>query len=1044
MKNTSYFNCLILTLSLLMTIASGASAAAVSVERWVSKGTFQMGGSDYILLQISGGTMDQTGKVTQLRSYEDRLIVAPHTAKARAFLNAAPDSWFLNHPWHYWDPAGPPPPLGYNLPSGLQVISSHPHDEINRRYDVVGPVSTGTLKFQLEPQDVDCSEAGSFSMKFYVIASPVPLTYQWYRVLTSGEAEPYGGTWDSLIGTSDTLGGILLGHEVSRSYYVEISDGKKKVRSRTAKVLRRVGGHQDIVTATGTSSISGRVWHDDNLNDVDDNEPGVAGVEVTLGNTTIAARAITDASGAYVFHNVSPGAYAVKWRFSENYHVARPYIGGDPTRDCDAHSASTLISVPSSGGAISQESGPISVTAGSAVHHIDLGLFEKPKLSLTEPARLVSETDEDVFVEFEYQLSKPLRYTPLVLYFRTWSPSKGGATRLMDFRQEDIVFTTIPAGSTTGVVRFAIVGDNLDEPAELFYIEPDQFLNKEHIFRGDKPAATTVLIHDDDDPPVDPDAIMREYYTPQGNRILTSGMADYNTGASLFWEPAPEISTNGLPSFKVGPATGLIAHSLLTSVDAKGPRTISFEWKMSGGPQDVMTVFTQDPAIQYTEANPPVILAQLSGDTGWHGVTVNVPENHIFNINIGKLTLESNPIRGWVRNLDLGGADPVNVAPQPESLALDGLEDLQKPAPKAERILGVPSQNSSGVYIVSAEAGTGGASLAGSVSNFSVSTQGLLTGKVTVGGKAVAVRGSFDELGKFSARFPAPGGGSAALFLQMQTEVTDGSVEITGAFEDGTGQRISLVAQKPFKWTAKVNPCPYAGKYSLILPQRANGAPHLPSGEGYAAMIIDAVGKVTFAGALGDGAAFTASSSISPSGRIPLHKLLYGNKGSLTGVLFIRDVPDVSDLDGKLRWLKPANPKASLHKDGFDTELTALGSTYDPALRPPLDSLAGAGPWTLRFEISGGDFIQTPAAVETQLSVKGTSASLIEKAPPQGQRSQHLLRGKASLATGAVSFTYEDKLLKTKVSGRGLIFQKQNTMTGFVVGKPAIGSFVAY
>ncbi len=1034
--------------------AAGATPPAVSIEKWQNLGEYELHYGDgrvehWVWIKVMQGTMDLTGKVNVTHTYESAIEIRPETANARAFLTAAPDSWFLNHPWFYWDIESPPPPLGYNLPRGLQVLSSHEHDQSSRRYDVVGPVKSGTLKFQMEPQDVVCREIApgfwGFELEVYVLSSPVPLTIQWFRLLPNGVKDPMGIP-TSMIGIHDSLHGILANDEASRTYLVEISDGSKTITSRAAKVLRRAGGHEDIVSTSG-GNIRGSVWHDSNLNDVDDGEPGVKGIEVALLNASgrkIIASATTDLGGAYAFHNVPPGSYRVNWRFSENYHVARPYIGGDASSDCDAEFASSLINAPTSG-PISQDSGLIEISGSETVNDIDLGLFEKPKLTFTELAEVAIEGDSDILIEVAFKLSKPLRYTPLTLHFKTWSQPRDGATRLVDYRQENVSSTTIPAGETEGFVRFTIVGDNLTEaPMEHFFIEPDQLLNKDHIFRVQKPSVHHVAIVDDDVKLPDPKDVVREYKTGFGNRILTGGTADFSTGAPLFFVEAPEIAVNGLPAFKAGPANGLIAHAVLTAPDAKGPRNVSFDWKFSGGPEDVMMVFTQDLNTQYDESNAPEPIAMLSGVTGWQSVSFAVPEGHVINLNMGKLTFETNSIEGWIRNLDLGGPDSPDTAPQPEALALDGLEEAQEPAPKEDRALGVPSQNSSGVYAGVTETSAGGADQAGGISNLSVSAKGAVTGKAVVGGKAVKVRGSFDELGKFSTELAGNNDATATLLLQMQTEVTSGAVEIAGTLLDDAGNGASLTAQKPVKWIKNIHPCPYEGRYSLILPQRTSGAPHLPTGEGFAAIVIGPTGKVTFSGVLGDGTPFTVASSITPAGRIPLQKRLYGNKGSLSGILQIRDMPGVSDLDGKLRWVKPANPKAKLHKDGFDTEVTSLGSIFNPAQRPPFDGLTGAGPWLINVELSGGDFIKAPIGLETQLSVKGKTATLREKAPPQGQKAYLLIRGKASLATGAVSFTYEDKFLKKKVTCRGLIFQKQNTLTGFISGKAATGSFVAY
>ena len=1052
-------------------LAQYAEAASVRVQRWKDLGTHEWnwGGGfveSYVALEISRGTMDHTGNLTVTHTYEDgrAILVNEHSTKARAFIAETQGEWFVEDYWNPLLPGESPPPVGFNIPRGLEVLSSHEHDYSNWRYDVVAPVPAGTLRFQLEPQDVVCQPNGSFEMSVWVVSSPMPLTVQWFRLYPSGLGEAVGNP-ENLFGSSDSFFGILAAKEVSRTYLVKVSNGSKTIISKAVKVRRTVGGNEDIVGSDEDgdgATIRGRVWEEITVNDIDDGEPGIRGIEVSLvleyyADETLAdliakevvGRATTDVDGSYVFYKVKPTTaacrYRVNWRFGEDYHVARPYIGGNVAVDCDAEFASSLIPVPTTG-PISMDSGKLAVVSGQQVGDIDLGLFEKPRLFFVETAHTAIEGDSDILIEVAFELSKPLRYTPLTLYFRTYNRPQGrAATRLVDYWQENVTSCTVPAGETSGVVRFTIVGDNINElPSEDFDIEPDQFANNRHIMRVQNPGSHQVIIADDDPSPSQPKDMVREYASGYGNRILTSGYADFSTSAPMFWEWAPEFSTNGKPSFKAGPANGLIAHAVLTAPTARGPRTVSFDWRMSGTTEDVMMVFTQDLNVQYDEGNAPTPIAQISGVTGWQSVSFNVPDGHVINLSIFKGEFTDTFIEGWVRNLDLGGPDSPDTEPQPESLELAGLEEIQKPAPKPSRALGVPSQNSSGVYAGVVESSTGGVDQTGAVGNIAVSPKGAVSTTVMVGGRSVPMRGSFNDTGKLSSQLTGKNGAGATVFLQMQTEVTSGGVEVVGTLFDDSGNGGSVTAQKPVKWVAKINPCPYAGRYNLILPQRANGAPHMPTGEGFASILISATGKVTVSGVLGDGTPFTAASSVTTAGRIPLQKRLYANKGSLAGVLQIREVPNVSDIDGKLRWVKPANPKAKLHKEGFDIGVTSLGSFHDPSLRPPLHGLSGVGPWLIHIEFAGGDFIRRPIGLESQFSVKGAMATLKEKVPPQGQKAFHLIRGTANLTTGSVIFTYEDKYAKKKVTCRGLIFQKQGTFTGFLTGKEAMGSFVAY
>ena len=1056
--NHPILNCLrqpLLLLFLFLGLVPAVGAASVKVTMWKNLGNVDYTRDGKVVetrthVEVTRGTMDHTGKVTVTHTFlDDRNFVLGKRPKAHAFLAAKPGVWFVEDYWNPLLPAESPPPVGYNIPRGLQVLSSHEHDYSNWRYDVVGPAAAGTLRFQLEPQDAVCRPDGSFELSVWVVSAPISLAVQWFRVLPSGE-QVAQGPYTPMFGSSHNFYGTLAPGEVSRTYLVKVSNGSKIITSKLAKVRRTAGGHEDFVDATEGAAeggtICGRVWEEITVNDIDNGEPGVPGIEVILlgGGNTPLARATTDANGNYCFRGLPPGSsYKVRWITGEQYHVARPYIGSNREIDCDAEFASSLINAPTHG-ALSTDSGTVSVTVGQGGGHVDLGLFEKPTLTFLEPSRVVIESDQDQIIEIPFKLSKPLRYTPLTLYFRTFSFPQDGATRLVDYRQENVTSTTVPAGATNGVLRFTIIGDDVSEAPETFFIEPDDLQNSNHIKRTGKSSNHRVSIVDDDVPLPAAGALFKEYRTAFGNRILTGGTSDFSTGAPMFWEMIPPSNPPGKPAFKFGPARGLIAHAVLTAPDARGPRTVSFDWVMSGTQEDIMMVFTQDLNVRYTEANAPTPIAEIRGNTGTRRVSFNVPDGHVINLSIWKGEITNTTIFGVVSNLDLGGPDSPKSEAQPETLALTGLDEIQKPAPKPARALGLPAQNGSGVYAGVVETGQGGADLAGGVSSIAVTSKGQFTTRVNFRGRTVPLRGTFSESGKFSTSVTGRDGSVGTLFLQMQTDVSSGGAEVVGTLSDDVGNTGKILAQKPVGWVPGINPCPFAGRYNLLLPQRAGGAPHLPTGDGFAQIVIGSTGMVTISGILGDGTSFVAASSVTPSGRIPLQTRLYANQGSLSGVLQIRDVPGVSDIDGKLRWVKPANARAIMHKEGFDTSVTALGSFHNPLLRPPLGGLTGTGPWLINVELAGGDFLKVPLPMEVQLSVRGSTAILKEKDPPPGGRTMIFIRGSANLTTGSVAFLYEDKTTRRKAICRGLIFQKQGNFAGFMTGNTAMGSFVSY
>jgi uncharacterized repeat protein (TIGR01451 family) len=92
------------------------------------------------------------------------------------------------------------------------------------------------------------------------------------------------------------------------------------------------------------------VWLDQNGNGVQDGEPGVPNVKVTLYNALsdepvlhngTALTDLTDASGLYLFENLPPGNYYVvfdKTTLPAGYVITQPNLGGDDAKDSDGDS----------------------------------------------------------------------------------------------------------------------------------------------------------------------------------------------------------------------------------------------------------------------------------------------------------------------------------------------------------------------------------------------------------------------------------------------------------------------------------------------------------------------------------------------------------------------------------------------------------------------------------------------------------------------------------------------------------------------------------
>ena len=120
------------------------------------------------------------------------------------------------------------------------------------------------------------------------------------------------------------------------------------------------------------------VWNDLNGNGVQDSgEPGVPNVTVQLLNCsgTMLAQTTTDAGGLYLFANLSPGGYRVRFVPPVGYGFTTPNAGLDDARDSDANAATGV-------------SDCATVLAGQTNRTVDAGVFRQspPGLLLIKSA----------------------------------------------------------------------------------------------------------------------------------------------------------------------------------------------------------------------------------------------------------------------------------------------------------------------------------------------------------------------------------------------------------------------------------------------------------------------------------------------------------------------------------------------------------------------------------------------------------------------------------------------------------------------------------
>jgi hypothetical protein len=132
-------------------------------------------------------------------------------------------------------------------------------------------------------------------------------------------------------------------------------------------------------------ALEGRLFCDENDNSVDDAEPGVGGVTVTLfaaDGLTVLATTTTAADGSYAFTGLAAGDYVVGFPTSVDGKVlVDANQGGDDTVDSDASQTTG-------------KTGPVTVVAGQTTKDVDAGV-EDPGTAALSGRVFCDENDND-------------------------------------------------------------------------------------------------------------------------------------------------------------------------------------------------------------------------------------------------------------------------------------------------------------------------------------------------------------------------------------------------------------------------------------------------------------------------------------------------------------------------------------------------------------------------------------------------------------------------------------------------------------------------
>jgi uncharacterized delta-60 repeat protein len=302
--------------------------------------------------------------------------------------------------------------------------------------------------------------------------------------------------------------------------------------------------------------------------------------------------------------------------------------------------------------------------------------------------------------------------------------------------------------------------------------------------------------------------------------------------------------------------------------------------------------------------------------------------------------------------------------------------------------------------------------------DISLGKQGKFTGTLTLGGRRHAFRGSFDSAGVASIDLGTPGLLEVKLNLQLDLVPGNGlirAVAIVG------GESIDLDLYRNL-YTARANPAPQAGSYTLVL-EPDPVVETAPLGSGFAFVRVLANGTLRVSGRLADGTAVSLGGHLSPFGELPVFAPLYSRKGCVVGDLNFISTP-LRDCEGALSWIRPAKSGRSPNP-GFSQSLEVSGSIFEPAPRTRVV------PFSLALITITPN---TGPAIERHITISSSNRISVTV---QGAE---LLKLQLSPRTGFLSGTFVDQA-GVKRAIRGALLLDENRAAGFSTGAGQFGSF---
>jgi hypothetical protein len=294
-----------------------------------------------------------------------------------------------------------------------------------------------------------------------------------------------------------------------------------------------------------------------------------------------------------------------------------------------------------------------------------------------------------------------------------------------------------------------------------------------------------------------------------------------------------------------------------------------------------------------------------------------------------------------------------------------------------------------------------------------VGADGSFTGFLRQGVASHALSGRFDLNGQATALVSRAGQSAVTVALQLDTTAGE---RLNGRFTDD-GQVVELFGYRQV-FDGQAATTPLAGRYTFVIPSPTN-APAGPGGDAFGEIVVDAAGRVRFAGELSDGTSVRHEAVVGRNGLWPLHVPLAGGRGMVLGWITLTNHAQL-DAYGEVIWHKPLAPQDRYYPGGFSTRRHLFGTRYTPT-----GTAALSGDRRIGGMLSGGNLDKIVLGEAGPAPVPGS---------PQFQTLQRF-SWNFRPDTGYVEGTFTHPVTQQETTFRGALLQKVGWTSGYFLGQ---------